>query len=328
MLPASCIDAHVHWLPASFLEALERRAEPPRLLRSRDGSAVDCGQGVIYPVLPAMADLREHERRLTPAGFAGALVSATPPGLDGLDPADAVAVARACNDELAALPELTGGFFAGLAMLPVVAPDAAAAELRRSAAMGIKGAQLFSSVQGRSLDEDGFRVVFDTAAELDVTVVLHPAFPAETRTLSAYGLVRTVGFLFDTTVCALRLVFSGLYERHPEFKLVVPHVGSVIPYILPRIDYESDLMGTAAHLAAPPTEYVRRFYVDSVCLWPPALRLALDVFSPDRVLLGTDTPFWDVERGLETIAALDLPAEQLESICSINAGRLFGPFGG
>jgi aminocarboxymuconate-semialdehyde decarboxylase len=265
---------------------------------------------------------------LTPAGFTGALVSATPPGLDGLDRADAVAVARACNDELAALPVLTDGFFAGLAMLPVVAPDEAAAELRRSAAMGIRGAQLFSSVQGRSLDEDDFRVIFDTAAELDVAIVLHPAFPADTPSLSAYGLVRTVGFLFDTTVCALRLVFSGLYERHPGFKLVVPHVGSVIPYILPRIDYESDLMGTASHLAAPPSEYVRRFYVDSVCLWPPALRLALDVFGADRVVLGTDTPFWDVGRGLETIAALDLPAGQLESICSRNARRLFGLFPG
>jgi aminocarboxymuconate-semialdehyde decarboxylase len=327
MLPTSCLDAHVHWLPASFLEALERRADPPRLLRSREGSAVDCGRGVIYPVLPAMADLSEHERQLTPAGFSGALVSATPPGLDHLDPPDAVAVARACNDELGALPELSSGFFAGLTMLPVVAPDEAAVELGRSAAMGMKGAQLFSSVQGRSLDEDHFRVVFETAAELDVAIVLHPAFPAEMRSLSAYGLVRTVGFLFDTTVCALRLVFSGLYERHPGFKLVVPHVGSLIPYILPRIDYESDLMGTASHLAAPPTEYVRRFYVDSVCLWPPALRMALDVFGADRVLLGTDTPFWDIRRGLETLVALDLPQQQLESICSRNTERLFGLFG-
>jgi aminocarboxymuconate-semialdehyde decarboxylase len=326
MLPASRIDAHVHWLPASFLEALERRAAPPRLVRSDDGSAVDCGRGFVYPLLPALTDLREHERRLTQAGFTGAILGATPPGLDELDPGEAVAVARACNDDLAAVPDVSNGYFAGLAMLPLGLPEEAAAELRRSAAIGIRGAQLFSSVQGRSLDEDDFRVVFDAAAELDVAIVLHPTFPAETRSLSAYGLVRTVGFLFDTTVCALRLVFSGLYERHPGFKLVVPHVGSLIPYILPRIDYESELMGAASHLAASPSEYLRRLYVDSVCLWPPALRMALDVFGADRVLLGTDTPFWDVGRGLETIEALDLPESQLESICSANAQRLFGAF--
>jgi predicted TIM-barrel fold metal-dependent hydrolase len=168
--------------------------------------------------------------------------------------------------------------------------------------------------------------VFDVAAELDVAIVLHPTFPAEARSLSAYGLVTTVGFLFETTVCALRLVFSGLYERHPGFKLLVPHVGSLIPYMLPRVDYESELFGSASHLAAPPSEYVRRFYVDSVCLWPPALRMALDVFGADRILLGTDTPFWDVERGLETIDALGLPEQPLESICSRNAQQLFGPF--
>jgi aminocarboxymuconate-semialdehyde decarboxylase len=325
MLPASRIDAHVHWLPTPFVDALERRTVPPRLLRSGDGSAVDCGRGLVYPVLPGMADLDEHRRRLTRAGVTAAVVGATPPGLDEFDAADAVAVARASNDELAALPDLSAGYFAGLAMLPMIVPEQAAAELRRSAGMGIRGAQVFSSVRGRSLDDEEFRVVFDTAAELDIAVVLHPTFPTETRSLSAYGLVTTVGFLFETTVCALRLVFSGLYERHPEFKLVVPHVGSLIPYILARVDYESELFGAASHLAAPPSEYVRRFYVDSVCLWPPALRMALDVFGAGRVLLGTDTPFWDVERGLETIDALDLPERELELICSGNARRLFGP---
>jgi predicted TIM-barrel fold metal-dependent hydrolase len=328
MLPAFRIDAHVHWLPAPFVEALERRTAPPRLLRSRDGSAVDCGRGFAYPVLPGMTDLGEHERQLAQAGVTGALVGGTPPGVDELDPADAVAVARACNDELAALPELSARYFAGLAMLPLVRPEAAAAELKRAGAMGIRGAQVFSSVRGRSLDEEEFRVVLDTAAELDVAIVLHPTFPTETGSLSAYGLVTMVGFLFETTVCALRLVFSGLYERHPGFKLLVPHVGSLIPYILPRVDYESQLFGSAAHLAAPPSEYVRRFYVDSVCLWPPALRMALDVFGAERVLLGTDTPFWDIERGLDTVDALGLPEQQLESICSRNAERLFGPFRG
>jgi predicted TIM-barrel fold metal-dependent hydrolase len=328
MLPASRIDAHVHWLPSAFLEALEPRTAPPRMMRSRHGSAVDCGRGFVYPVSPAMTDLREHERQLGQAGVTGALVGATPPGVDEFEPADAVAVARACNDELAALPDLSAGYFAGLAVLPLVRPEEAAGELRRSAAMGITGAQMFSSVRGRSLDEDEFRVVFDAAAEADVAIVLHPTFPAETGSLLAYGLVTTVGFLFETTVCALRLVFSGLYERHPGFKLVVPHVGSLIPYMLARVDYESELFGSASHLAAPPSEYVRRFYVDSVCLWPPALRMALEVFGADRVLFGTDSPFWDAQRGLATVETLGLPAQELESVCSGNAQRLFGPLAG
>src|SRR5207247_4147703 len=251
------------------------------------------------------------------AGIAQAIVALPPPGVDRFDRDDGVAVARACNDELAVL---TGERFAGLATLPLQAPADAAAELERAVALGLPGAQVWSNAAGAPLDH--LADLLDTAAALDIPLVLHPTLPVDSAALGDYGLLTTLGFLYETTTCAMRLIMSGLYERHPDFKLLVPHAGSLIPYLIGRIDYESRLFGAAPDLSAPPSEYARRLYTDSVCLWPPALRLALDVLGPERVLFGTDYPFWEPAPGVETLEIL-APGER-DLVCSVNARRLFG----
>ncbi|MGH2985987.1 MAG: amidohydrolase family protein, partial [Solirubrobacterales bacterium] len=257
-------------------------------------------------------------------GITGALLSAVPTGFDSLPAAEAVDLARACNDELASLPERSSGRLAALAVLPLAAPNAAADELRRAADLGLPGAQLFSNIEGAALDEERFRPVFAAAAELDVPLVLHPTRPVEHASLDDYGLLTTLGFLYETTTCAVRLVFGGLYERHPDVKVVIPHAGSVLPYILPRIDYETRLFGSWQALSSPPSEQIRRFYVDSVCLWPPALRLALEVFGDERVMFGTDEPFWSGADGVATVEELDPDEFDPERIYWKNAQRIFG----
>src|SRR5438876_8341499 len=93
------VDAHAHWAPPSFLSALAARDESPRL----DSGRVDCGYGLVYPLAAEMTDLAAQERALGAAGIAQAIVALPPPGVDRFDRDDGVAVARACNDELAVL---------------------------------------------------------------------------------------------------------------------------------------------------------------------------------------------------------------------------------
>jgi hypothetical protein len=82
--------------------------------------------------------------------------------------------------------------------------------------------------------------------------------------------------------------------------------------------------GRTRALTPSPLDHIRRMYVDTVCAWPPALRLALDVFGPDRVLFGTDHPFWDPKRTLEAIDALALPPRTSQLIYEADAKRLLG----
>jgi predicted TIM-barrel fold metal-dependent hydrolase len=210
-------------------------------------------------------------------------------------------------------------------VLPLQAPAAAADELERSVGLGLRGGLVFSNVGGARLDEPRFRPVFEAAAALRVPLVLHPTTPAGVDAASGYGLETTLGFLVETTVCALRLVLEGIFERHPELILVVPHVGSVLPFILGRIDYEAALVPEGrGTLKEPPGEHLRNLYVDSVCDWPPALRLALEVFGPERVLFGSDEPYWRTADAVSTVDAAELDPRSAAGLWHENAERLFG----
>jgi len=104
----------------------------------------------------------------------------------------------------------------------------------------------------------------------------------------------------------------------------MPHVGSVIPYILGRIDYEAGLLpGGSGTLEEPPSEQLRRLHVDSVCAWPPALRLALEVFGPEQVLFGSDEPYWRIADGVSTVDAATLDPAAVAAVWYENAERIF-----
>src|SRR5205085_2229290 len=91
-----------------------------------------------------------------------------------------------------------------------VDPERAADELRRAVSLGLRGGVLMTNVRGARLDEDRFRPIFESAAELDVPIVLHPTPPAQPAPFVGYALMTIVGFIAETTVCTLRLVLSGL----------------------------------------------------------------------------------------------------------------------
>src|SRR5438876_1135025 len=126
--------------------------------------------------------------------------------------------------------------FSGLATVPLQAPDRAAAVLQRALGRGLKGALIYSNVAGGHLDEPSRRAFFDAAAAMDAPIMLHPTYPLCAPSAMAWGLMEMVAFLFDTTTAALRLVLDGLYDRHPDFRFLVPHNGSFIPYVVGRID--------------------------------------------------------------------------------------------
>ena len=316
------IDVHAHHLPDAIIHALRLRSESPRLL---DGeSLVDCGSGLIYPLLPGLVDLDGHLARMEAQGISTRLLSVPPPGVAGLSRADSIAVARDANDELAALSPSTGGRLRGLAVLPLQHPDAAADELLRAAGLGLAGAQLLSNAEGRPLDGPEYHALFAAAAENDVTLVIHPTLPIDRAAVDAAGLMTTLGFLFDTTACVARLVVSGVYDRHPDLKLLLPHVGSTIPLLLGRFDYEFELMGIDLPFPGRPSEHLRRLYVDCVCESPSALGLAVETFGADRIMFGSDEPFWAAERSVQTLDAAQLSATDVELIRSGTARVLFG----
>jgi predicted TIM-barrel fold metal-dependent hydrolase len=205
----------------------------------------------------------------------------------------------------------------------MVAPETVPEELERAMGLGLRGAILYSNVGGRSLDAPEFRQVFEAAARLDAPLLLHPTYPLSAASVNVHALIPVIGFLFDTTTATMRLILDGVYDRHPDLKLILGHVGSVIPYIVGRLDYESSrIPGGLGALETLPSEHIRRLYVDTVSAWPPAMQLVVDYLGADRVLYATDHPYWDPAKTNDALAQLHLSDEDRYAIETGNAKRL------
>ncbi|MEA2198802.1 MAG: aminocarboxymuconate-semialdehyde decarboxylase [Solirubrobacteraceae bacterium] len=319
------IDVHSHFLPGALVDALAARTELPRISDGAQGRVIEYGEGNVHPLLPAMGDIDRRLRDMDAQGIDMAVLGVNVPGVDWFPVADGASVARAVNDELADLVAAHPDRLAAMAALPMQDPEAAATELERAVGNGFRGAMIYSNAAGKALDEPELRIVFDTAAALDAPVYLHPTFPLVAKSVDAYAFIPTLGFLVDTTMATLRLVFDGLYERHPEFRLVLAHAASLIPQLVGRIDYEGERFeGGYGALTVKPSEALKLLYTDTVCVWPPALRSTLELLGPERIMFGSDYPFWDPARTFDTLAESSFFDGALDAVQSENARRVFG----
>jgi aminocarboxymuconate-semialdehyde decarboxylase len=318
------IDVQTHYLPPAVVEALERRPEWPNIVRDGDQRLMAYGTDTAYPLVPEMFDLDMKLATMDRANIGMSVLSVNIPGLDWFTDADVDAVARETNDQLAQAMADHPDRFGALACLPMQRPEAAAAELERAMGLGLSGAMVYSNVAGRPLDEEAFRPVFETADRLGGAILIHPTFPLSAPTVDKYALVSVLGYMFDTSTAAMRLILSGIYNRCPDLKLILPHTGGVVPWLMGRIEHE----GFRCHgdgyteLEGPPEEYIRKLYVDTVCGSPLALQYVIDFFGVEHVLWGSDHPFWDPEWTNEAMAKLDLSDADREAIESGNAMRV------
>jgi predicted TIM-barrel fold metal-dependent hydrolase len=197
-------------------------------------------------------------------------------------------------------------------------------------------------VQGHPLDDPQFMPLFDRIAALDVPILLHPVrgpdradYPAEH--VSRFDAWRIIGWLYDTVSAMTRLVFSGLFDRHPQIKVITHHLGGFAPYASERIREGYDKLLKAARarnepitLAKHPQEYFHEFYADTITIGSvPALRCGIDFFGVDRVMFATDMPFDTqggvkyVEVALQAMEEIELTAHDKANIYQHNAERVF-----
>jgi aminocarboxymuconate-semialdehyde decarboxylase len=176
-----------------------------------------------------------------------------------------------------------------------------------------------------ALADPAFEPLWSKADELGAVIYIHPTDPAGVESMLEYWLMPLVGFLFDTTLAASRLVFSGVVERYPRIRWVLTHMGGAIPYLAERLDRGWRAFSDCrTHIGVPPSEYLRTFYYDTVNFDPAAVRLALDFAGEERLLAGSDYPhqIGSIARMLETIERLDLRKDVKEKILGGNAAAL------
>jgi aminocarboxymuconate-semialdehyde decarboxylase len=193
--------------------------------------------------------------------------------------------------------------------------------------LGLPGAMVFSNVNHVALADERYEPLWKKADELGAVIYIHPTDPAGVEAMLDYWLMPLVGFLMDTTLAAAKLVFSGVVVRYPRIRWVLTHMGGAVPYLAERFDrgYRA-FADCRKNIDRRPSEYLQRFYYDTVNFNPSNVRLALDFAGPDRILAGSDYPhqIGSIPLMIETIEKLDVSSEVKTKIFGGNASQLLG----
>jgi len=248
------------------------------------------------------------------------------PGTHVEVPATAARFAALVNDAFTRVRESKGGRFTALATLPLNEPAASVKELQRACReLGLRGAMLFSNVNGVALSDQRFWPLYEAADDLGAVLYVHPTNPVSVEAMRDFWLMPLVGFLFDTTLAAASLVFSGVAERFPRIQWVLCHLGGAIPYLAERLDRGFHAFRECrANISRPPSDYLRRFHYDAVNFDAHAIGLAIAFAGADHILAGSDYPHQvgSVPRMLETIRGLEISEQDRAAILGANAARL------
>ncbi len=319
------VDCQAHWYPPAFFELCLKRTQYPRCKRDGDGYQFELAPDQFVPFSGSRIDLEELLERMDSGGVDVLVLNSEPLSVVGWDPDDAREGVRALNEDKARAQERYPDRTIGLATLPLDKPESAVEEVEHAiSVLGLGGVCLPSNLNGSPIAGPDLMPVYERIEKLGVPLFLHPAVSIAHEHLTEYGLEYVIGYMFDTSVAALNLVFSGTVQEHPDLKIVHPHLGAVLPYLAGRIDFEYTTPWAGNEpLPAPPTEYLRTFYTDTVSNTPGSLRTAIDFYGLDRVLFASDFPWWTPEMGIEFVQA-NLDATEAEKVLGRNANELFG----
>lgn len=330
------IDIYNHIFPKKYFDRM--MALKPDL--------VDIGKRVRN--VPVLQDLDLRLKMMDEFGddYRQVLSVVAPPVEAIAGPDDSPDLAKLANDELAELVAKHPHRFAGfVAALPLNNVDASVAEANRAVTeLGASGVQMFTNVSGKPLDSPELMPVFEVMAEHDLPIWVHPIRPATFADYvgeekSMYEIWWTFGWPYESSAMMARLVFSGIFDRLPNLKIITHHMGGMVPYFEGRVGpgwdqlgartSDEDLTQVLKRLNKRPLDYFKQFYADTALFGSlSGTRCGLDFFGADHVLFASDSPF-DPEKGpmyiretIGVIEQLDVTEADRAKIFHENAVRL------
>jgi 2,3-dihydroxybenzoate decarboxylase len=280
-----------------------------------------------------LIDLGEGRMRdMDTNGIDMQLISITSPGVQVLEPSLARDLAQDANNHLSQAVKAHPDRFAGMTAIAPQLPESAALELERSVnTLGLKGALINSHTNGEYLDDQKYWPIFEAANALKAPIYLHPRSPGQgmIEPYLDYGLYFAGwGFAVETSLHALRLIMSGVFDEFPDLKIILGHMGEGIPFYLQRIDNRYLLqvkIGAVKEMPRLPSEYFKDHFVitTSGVAQQSSLQLAHAELGADRILFAADYPYEDVDEAVHFMDTADLTDVDKHKIYHGNAEQLF-----
>ena len=281
----------------------------------------------------------ERIKLMDAAGIDLQVLSHVAPGVQMLDCETAIRLSIEINDWLFEAIKEYPTRFAAFAMLPTQSPTDAAKELERTVKkFGFKGALINGHTQGVYLDDDSFAPLLECAQRLDVPIYIHPTDPPQAITDVYYkGYPAMVtggwGWQVETGTHLLRLMCGGVFDRYPGLKIIVGHMGELIPYNLQRINKALTLgnwiiagqtKGGKAGMQQSVFYYMRKnvFITTSGVFDHAALNCAVAGLGIDNILFSVDYPFGDNFEAVAFLRTAQLSPGDKEKLASGNAEQL------
>ena len=321
------IDVHTHFQCLDFVKHLHGRSMLPKSLLDGGNYIIQCAAGLTVPAIPKLINMEEKLRDMEQMKIDVAVLShGIPFGPDVLDGQEADDWAKRINDNLAEIIDRYPGKFVGFGSIGFGDCQQSIAEVDRCIKkLGFKGIQVFSNVCNKLLDSSEFAPVLKHIGMLGVPIHLHPAIPLNRVGLESASQFLSLGFPYDTSLNTFRLIHSGLLDEAPDLKLIVAHIGGVLPYLIGRIETysaPSRLFLNASLLKYPIEHYLHKLYVDTVCYHIEALECCYKVIGAEQMLYGTDHPFGRYDVPAELVEQLNCSPYERELIYHRNAERL------
>lgn len=332
------IDLENHFFTNDYIRYLRSRKVPPRETEEKDGLTMWYNDILCSPrsfeMENKLLDLGEARlKEMDEKGITIQALSLSPPGVQCFEPAEGTAWARKVNDELAKVVKRHPDRFVGLACIAPQSPDEAADELERAVSeLGMKGVNIESHARNEYLDSKNYWSIFQRAEKLDVPIYLHPEIPS-TSILKGYAedygfelAGPPHGYGADLSLHAMRLIYSGLFDKYPKLKMIVGHMGEGLPYWLTRMDayWIKPWKGKKPRIEKRPSDYVKANFTITISgmFFVPAFLCAYLGLGADRIAFAVDYPYERTEEAVRFIKEAPISELDKERICYGNAARL------
>ncbi|POM61789.1 2-amino-3-carboxymuconate-6-semialdehyde decarboxylase [Phytophthora palmivora] len=318
------IDLHTHVYLPRYMDILRARNDVPfvrpgiggeRLIilpaEQQQNSTMSHNAGISAgrPIGGEYWDVNNKIRYMDRHGIRTSVLSLANPWLDFLPLEEQILQAALLNNDMETLCRDSDGRFLAFGVIPQDS-TMAVEEVQRVASdlPHVRGVILSTAgLNGKGLDDPEMLEFYRAIDRAGLTIFLHPHYGVGNEHYAEYGhaLFLALGFTFETTVAVSKLVLSGLLDQVPDtLRLLLAHSGGTLPFLAGRLDscVEHDA-AIAQNLQHAPSVYLKRFYYDAVAYHEPALQCLIDFVGSDKIVFGTDHPFFPPAKDKDTETA-------------------------
>jgi predicted TIM-barrel fold metal-dependent hydrolase len=323
------IDFEAHFVIEEWVAEMFGNKGYPRYVRDKEtnGCQVRWSVDDVEPIgdilLNKLLDLGEGRlKTMDDNGIDVQVLSLTTPGVELMNAANGAALAMKVNDALSEVIRKYPDRFVGFA----------ANELERAVKeLNLKGWKTHSNYGENYLDDKKYWPILERAEKLGVPIYLHPSYPSIPQLKTSYGWALSgapFGFGIETSICMMRLVLSGVFDKFPGLEVILGHLGEGLPFLLARMDYPYVIPWfdprARPKLERKPSDYFKNnvFVTTSGNYYKPAFECTYEAMGPERILLGSDYPYEDPKNCMEFLEGLPLSKKDREKIYHGNASQL------